>query len=119
MRLSAKDLLALPRRKNDVVAVYEDLYIVPTGELHESGYSLMALVGSHNRNPVEVAATCDDVMWLDEGATPLSMLRMDMEPENGCVHVWANQGRFEVEPCSGGSVCIRRLGPESMSSSSS
>lgn len=92
-----KELLALPVRGWDVaVSEYDTLYVVPTEEIHESGYRLMAIVGASNRKgPIEIAAFCDDLCWEAANIRAMSV-RMDMVPTSNCVHIWGNGVRFRV-----------------------
>ena len=92
-----KELLALPVRDWQKITDYDTLTIVPTGQIHkDSGYRLMAIVGNMNdKGPVEIAAFCDDFCW-EGGISPRAWVRIDMVPNNNCVHIWSNDVRFRV-----------------------
>lgn len=93
---TAKELLALPRRQWDVKSVYDGIYLVPTKDIHDSGYRLIAVVGERGKKPVEIAAFCDVISWEDDsGIVRTDNLRMDMQTNN-IVHVWSSHGRMEV-----------------------
>ena len=80
MEYTRKELLALPHRNWNDVTSYSSILLVPTYELHDSGWRLIAIVGCNdNGTPKEIAAFCDDIQWqtirTDYG------IRMDMIPK--------------------------------------
>jgi hypothetical protein len=84
-----EELLRLPVRSWDAVGKYKSIVIVPTDELHDSGWRLMAIIGCDDDNePKEIAAFCDDIQWL----TPRTDwgLNCDMLPRCNCMrfHSW-------------------------------
>ena len=95
-RWTRKKLLALPVRKWGIKSEYDTLTIVPTHEVHDSGYRLMAIVGNIDSNgPVEIAAFCDDINW--SIPRPLhTWIRTDMTTTSNCAHMWGHGLRFRV-----------------------
>lgn len=107
--ISRKALLALPIRKWDQVSEYDSLYIVPTGKKHDSGYSIMAIVGRVG-DKAHIAAHCDDIGWTMPKEHPYGsilphrnkmIMRTDCLFPSGIIHMWASgehyfKGRFRV-----------------------
>lgn len=90
-----KELLALPFKGNLKVGRYHGVAIVPTYDLHDSGWRLMALVGLDDEyNPVEIAAYCDDIQW----RTPKNDcgLHCDMIPKTNIVRFHSSNLFFEI-----------------------
>lgn len=94
-----KDLLALPVRKWNEATIYDSVYLVPTGRKHDSGYSLIAIVGVTDGKPVEIAAYCDDICWSLPTEHPydrirpglhMNPLRMDCLYPSGIMHMWGS-----------------------------
>lgn len=108
------DLLALPTRRWDEAKVYDSLYIVPTGKKHDSGFSLIAIVGvlhaDSGAQRAEIAAHCDDICWSFPTKHPYdriregqhhNVLRTDCLFPSGIFRMWASgehyfTGRFKV-----------------------
>jgi hypothetical protein len=79
--MTRKQYLELPRKDWHTKKQYTAIIVVPTYEIHDSGFRLMALVGCGDDNkPYEIAATCDDICW----DTPEGYMAMDcdMFPDN-------------------------------------
>ena len=91
-----EELLSLPVRKWDEESEYDSLTIVPTDDVHDSGYRLMAIVGHTNKHgPNEIAAFCDDICW-EFPQPPKTWLRTDMTTTSNCAHMWGYDLRFRV-----------------------
>lgn len=95
MEYTRKELLALPRRNWNDVTSYSSILLVPTYELHDSGWRLIAIVGCNdNGTPKEIAAFCDDVQWqtirTDYG------ISMDMIPKTDICRFYSRRIRFQV-----------------------
>lgn len=95
MKLNRKELLNLPTRNWSVTSTYDSICIVNTGKKHDSGFAVMAIVGIINFEPVEIAAYCDDLQWLEIPSYPLS-LRNDMYYPSGIIHFWCHGAEFQV-----------------------
>lgn len=109
-QIKRADLLKLPIRKWDESKVYDALYIVPTGKKHDSGYSLIAIVGvlQDKQQMAEIAAYCDDICWsfplrhpYDHAGKHSHVLRIDCLYPSGIFRVWGSgenyfKGRFRV-----------------------
>jgi hypothetical protein len=108
------DLLKLPARAWGEITVYDHLFIVPTRKKHDSGYSLIAIVGVMQDDKgvqrAEIAAHCDDINWSFPIKHPYDriregehhcVLRTDCLYPSGIFRMWASgehyfQGRFRV-----------------------
>lgn len=110
--ITRKFLLALPNRAWDKETVYDSLFIVPTYELHDSGYKLQAIIGVTHLDKfqeAEIAAICDDICWSmpkvhpygrREGSVNKMILRTDCYP-SGVFRMWGSSehyftGKFKV-----------------------
>ena len=104
--IKKKELLALPNRNWNEKSIYDYLYLVPTGKKHDSGYSLIAIVGvilnDKNLN-AEIAATCDDINWYLENHPynrpsqfyrGYAGLRTDCEYPSGIMKVWGSAEHY-------------------------
>ncbi len=110
MNVKRNELLALPHREWNTSSDYDSLLLVPTKEKHESGFTLIAIVGVVKGKPVEIAATCDDIGWSFPTSHPYDymtpglhrmVMRTDCLWPSGIMHVWASgehyfRGRFSV-----------------------
>ena len=108
--MKRKELLALPTRNWQQTSLYDALYLVPTGKKHDSGYSLIAIVGIEGGEAKEIAAICDDICWSFPTSHPYdgirdglhrTVMRTDCEWPSGIMRVWASgehyfRGLFEV-----------------------
>lgn len=108
--LTRKKLLTLPNRIWNKISEYDSLLLVPTGKKHDSGYSLLAIVGVNQRIPVEISAYCDDISWVLPTEHPYytnnrsyrpSIMHTDCLFPSGIIHIWAASehyfdGRFRV-----------------------
>lgn len=101
-KITRASLLALPSRDWNSESIYSSLYLVPTGKKHDSGYSLIAIIG-RNGNEGEIAAHCDDICWsmpvnhpygsLKVGINSM-MLRTDCLYPSGIMHMWASAEHY-------------------------
>jgi hypothetical protein len=97
-----KDLLSLPQRPWNQTSIYDSVLLVPTGKKHDSGFSLIAVVGIRDYEPIEIAAFCDDVNWYIDamivcGTYTMPNLRTDMLYPSGIAHVWCRKKSFVVK----------------------
>ena len=112
-KITRAELLALPSRDWQEVKTYDCLYIVPTGKKHDSGYSLIAIVGvlhEDKEQKAEIAAYCDDICWSFPVKHPYdqigkgchhSVMRTDCVYPAGIFRMWASgehyfTGKFRV-----------------------
>lgn len=108
-KVTRKVLLALPVRQWDTNSVYDSLFLVPTGNKHDSGFSVIAIVGVINKK-AEIAAYCDDVCWtfpkehphgrMEAGKNRM-ILRTDCYWPSGIMRMWGSgehyfKGLFRV-----------------------
>jgi hypothetical protein len=101
-----KVLDGLPVRDWQTESTYDALLIVPTGQKHDSGYAVIAIVGARYRGPdepggpVEIAAYCDDIEVRFSNEVPESKryatddFRVDMSYPSGIANWWG--ARFTV-----------------------
>ena len=95
MEYTRKELLALPHRNWNDVTSYSSILLVPTYELHDSGWRIIAIVGCNdNGTPKEIAAFCDDIQWktirADYGSS------MEMSPKTNICRFHSVRMRFQV-----------------------
>lgn len=98
--LNRKSIKKLPTRSWDTQTEYKDIFLVPSGLIHDSGYMTIAIVGRKENGNFEVAAYPDDVCWnfmklfQDYDVTGM---RTDCYYPNGVLHFWGNKIKFIVE----------------------
>ena len=111
-KVTRKLLLALPHREWDKETTYDQIYLVPTGRLHDSGFGLIAVVGASRAEDhweAEIAAICDDVCWTFPQNHPYRRIRPGVLTQilrsdcsrTGVLRMWASgehffRGRFRV-----------------------
>ena len=88
-------LKELPRRDWDDVKCYDSICVIASGKKHDSGYSLMYVIGMEDNKPVEIAAACDDINW-HIPQFRYSNLRTDMYYKPHVIHFWHNEFDFQV-----------------------
>jgi hypothetical protein len=102
-----KNLLALPERRWNEETIYDSILIVPTGRKHDSGYALIAIVGTINYRPAEIAAYCDDINWITPESTTVGSstypfqyqiadFHSDMFYPSNILQMWSRNGKFKV-----------------------
>ena len=95
MEYTRKDLLALPHRNWNDVTSYRSILLVPTYELHDSGWRLIAIVGCNDDGtPKEIAAFCDDIQW--QTIRTYYGISMDMIPKTNICRFHSRTMRFQV-----------------------
>ena len=62
-KLNRKTIKNLPEREWNVVSEYDEIYIIPSGLKHDSGYMMIAIVGVKVGGDMEVCAYPDDICW--------------------------------------------------------
>ncbi len=106
MIISKKNLLSLPERKwtkYDEDAIYDALYIVPTGKKHDSEYNIIAIVGityiKGKKEKMEIAGYADDLFFKYEEPPESGeqAFRIDSEYPSGIIHIWSWYHQFSVE----------------------
>ena len=65
--MSKEDFKKIPKAKWDEnIGKYHSLVIIPTGEIHDSGYMCMEFVAVNDKNePIKRMSGCSDVIHLD------------------------------------------------------
>lgn len=86
-----KDLLALPKRRWGAEAEYTSIVLIPSNEMHESGYPIITVVGVDWMRPVEIAAESCDVVDLGSCRVGINIL-----PKSGLTHILARGYRLNV-----------------------
>ena len=66
---------------------YSELFVVPSKKKHESGWTLMVLVGVLSDGTYEKAAWCDDICWNIQ-TRPDHSMRCDCSYPGGILHFW-------------------------------
>lgn len=94
--MKIRELRKLPQRKWDEKKIYNSIIVISSGKKHDSGWSLMYVIGLDcNRKPIEIAASCDDINW-QIPQTVGYQLRNDMFYPSGAIHFWGNGYEFRV-----------------------
>lgn len=97
-----EELISLPYRAWDKVSEYISLLILPSDELHDSGYSNIYIIGVIDNVPVEIITSCsDDIKFkfppmLYIGDYSIGQVRMDCMPESKAFQLWTREGKFRV-----------------------
>ena len=96
------ELKALPERPWNRPETYDSLLLFTSGNLHESGWSMICIAGIKNGEPVELATqSSDDLEWDCSSAKThngyhIPPFRTDCAPGSGAMHVWSNHNKFTV-----------------------
>jgi len=99
---SREELLALPFREWGHESTYDSLLLLPTGEAHDSGWGIMAIIGIRDFQPIEIACgCCDDIEWKlpqmqTVGRFTIGQMRMDCLLKSGAFHPWERNSLFRV-----------------------
>lgn len=119
MKASSKksELLSLPEREwNAPQAWWSALLIVPTRQKHDSGYSIIAIIGvDKDHEAREIIARCDDIHWPAQSGISKSMpdysaLNTDCYWPSGVLRLWSREYEFSVKwPTSSTDILIRRV----------
>jgi len=77
------------------VPLFDDIYILPTKEKHESGYKIMYIVGKVRKNDeYYLLDTCCDVVNLGFFTKAIKEVNIDIE-HAGIIHLWNNYQLFK------------------------
>ncbi len=90
-----KELLKLPIAKIDeTIPLLDFIYIIPTKELHDSGYRIMKIIGETKDNSFrKQIATFSDVLHIGNFINQNSeLINMDIEPINGIIRFFTFHG---------------------------
>lgn len=107
------ELLNLPIRNWKETKDYDFLLLTANGKKHDSGYSIIAIIGCNNINnevDAEIAAFCDDICWSVPKKHPYGILennknkmimRTDCLFPSGIIRIWGSgehyfKGKFKV-----------------------
>jgi hypothetical protein len=95
-KIKKGELLNLPVRQWSEESIYEAVLIVPTGKKHDSGFTLMAIIGIVDDEPKEIAGYCDDVCWDTTQVSKSLAIRTDCYYPSGIFHYWSWYCKFKV-----------------------
>lgn len=91
-----EELMSLPVRQwDDTSKTYDSLLVLSVGRAHDSGWSLILIIGCIRQEPIEIALGCaDDIRWhFSQGSS------MDCALPSGAMHFWCkDKGKFRVGP---------------------
>jgi hypothetical protein len=96
---SVEDFMALPRREWSSESEYDLIVLIKTEDIHDSGYSCMAIIGVNDRKAVEIAADYfDHIEWKIDSIKMVDRfifggLNSDCLPESGGLRFWSNDNR--------------------------
>ena len=96
---SRKELEAAEDRENwQEPSTYSQIYLLPSRKKHDSGWSLVSIVGVKDDGSLEAAAYCDDICWKHEPRKDRRdyTMRTDMTYPGGVVHCWGWSTEFVV-----------------------
>lgn len=102
LKMTKRELLALPDRQWGQQGVYDSLLVVSTGRKHDSGWACIAIIGVNDNKPVEVATRCsDDIEWVYPSPRcydhcKIGQVRTDCSTKSGALHFWTRNGKFHV-----------------------
>lgn len=86
MEVTRKALLSIPTRKwDETLSDVSDVYVIPSGRKHESGWACMDFVATfkgRERPMVRFGGRCDDVSFYG------SHFRMDCLHPQRIIHIW-------------------------------
>jgi hypothetical protein len=102
-KITKKLLLSLPKRDWSKVSIYDQIYLVPEGGKHDSGFMFIAIIGVSKREFKnkskyygEIAGYCDDVCWDTSLVSREFGIRTDCEYPSGILHFWSWYCKFQV-----------------------
>jgi hypothetical protein len=105
MNISKKEILKSPKRPWDKTdTLYDEIYIVPSGLKHDSGYMRIAIIGTYkdetNIKKYEICGYPDDIschfpIKQLEHLT-LQLVRMDCLYPSGILRYHTGNGKFKV-----------------------
>lgn len=90
-----KEFLALPKRKWDKVEEYGSIIFFSTRRKHDSGYSMITVVGCEmvDLDPVEIISqSCDDISWALPFELFLDKISTDCLAKSGAMRMWLGSG---------------------------
>ena len=103
--ITRKELLELPRQKEDSDCLYNSIIVVKTRKMHDSGYNIMVIVGVINHIPTEIISYCDHIWFRDIGD---SNINIDCLPTSNCTRIFPLHGKkLEVFGCSSVFVSVK------------
>ena len=103
--MTLDELLAVPNSKRiDEIRLFTGFIIVPTGELHDSGFGCMKFVLTHNNEIVGAVGGWSDVVHLNgiggygidfqknliDRKAPVIDWAIDLLPKSGCLRVFSS-----------------------------
>ena len=92
-KITRKSLLQLPKRNYNSKSTYNSIIILNSRKKHESGYSVMYIVGCIDNEPIEIIANyCDSIDWEFNGLK----LGTDMLYPSGLVQFFGINCKLEV-----------------------
>ncbi len=93
--ITKKFLLQLPKRKYNATSIYDSIIIVDSGEEHDSGYTVMYLVGCIDGKPIEIIEDgCDSINWKFDGLRPI--IGTDMLYPSGLVQFFGVDCKLKI-----------------------
>lgn len=94
--VTRKELEGAPSRERwDEPTTYQSLYLLSDGK-HDSGFSLICIVGMKADGTLEKAAWCDDICWIQKSSKGAYSMRTDMCHPSRIVHCWGWDTTFKV-----------------------
>ena len=97
-----EDLFKLPCREWSSESTYDSILILPTGEVHDSGYGMITIIGVNKGAPVEIINKySDDIEWILPpakciGGFIIGRMRNDCLLISGALHMWSRDCEFVV-----------------------
>lgn len=102
--ITSQEIAELPERHWNLTSTYTSLILVPSDDLHESGYPMIHVVGVRHMEAIEVVTTRSDAIHMVGCETVIDIL-----PKSKFVHVMAaHGGMFEVS-CALSSLFVKYL----------
>lgn len=92
VKASRTGLLGIKREKKwEDEVTYKDIFVVPSRKKHDSGWSVMVVVGVLPDGTYEQAAWCDDICWNVQTTRKEHSMRCDCSYPGGILHFWGAQ----------------------------
>jgi len=94
--MKINELKKLPFKDWKETKRYNQILIIRSGKKHDSGWSIIYIIGCKDNKPVEIVGGCDDICWDVSNINNEYDLRSDMYYPSGVLRFWSNHYDFEI-----------------------
>ena len=95
-KMKINELKKLPFKEWRETKRYNQILIIRSGKKHDSGWSIIYIIGCKKGKPVEIVGGCDDIGWDVSEISDEYSLRSDMYYPSGVLRFWSNRYDFEI-----------------------